>query len=376
VHWLEELARTTTSFKLAGKTELPLIRTNSHVENYLDSREGHFKILIRQYSLMVVFKVLITAALLLIGGILVMNQELNLGQFVAAEIIILLVMSSVEKLILCLETIYDVLTSLEKIGQVTDMELEPNTGVSISETECGLGMEIEMQDVCFRYPGETNNVLNHLNLVVKGGETVMLAGKNGSGKSTLLQVMAGLYDPCDGNMIYQGLPKGNLDLNSVRKVIGDCLSQEQLFQGTILENITIGRKAATLENVRWATTNVGLDEYIKSLPEGYNTFLDPQGKRLPASIIQRILLARSIADRPKLLILEDAFEHIDVGDSKKIMSFLMQPENNWTMVIVSTSHSLNLETDRVAWLEEGSIHKIGSYTEMKKWIKSNTNGYA
>jgi ABC-type bacteriocin/lantibiotic exporter with double-glycine peptidase domain len=123
-HWLEELARTGTTFKLAGKTDLPLSTTDIHVGNYLKAREFHFRVLVQQYSLMVVFKVIVATGLLAIGGILVMEQLMNIGQFVAAEIIILLIMNSVEKLILSFETIYDVLTALEKMGQVTDKELE------------------------------------------------------------------------------------------------------------------------------------------------------------------------------------------------------------------------------------------------------------
>ncbi|MBX2817837.1 MAG: ABC transporter ATP-binding protein, partial [Saprospiraceae bacterium] len=129
-HWLEELARASATFKLAGNTNLPLMRTDTHLGAYLTARESHFKVLINQYGLMVVFQVLIATGLLAVGGILVMNQKMNIGQFVAAEIIILSVLASIEKLVLSLETFYDILTALEKIGQVTDLELEDSQGVA------------------------------------------------------------------------------------------------------------------------------------------------------------------------------------------------------------------------------------------------------
>mgnify|MGYP001825528702 FL=1 len=127
-HWIQEVARSIISFKLSGKTNLAMNKTDALVSDYLSARESHFKILVIQFIQMIGFKVLVTLGLLLIGGILVLNQEMNIGQFVAAEIIILLVISSVEKLILGLETFYDLLTSLEKLGQVVDKELEPQQG--------------------------------------------------------------------------------------------------------------------------------------------------------------------------------------------------------------------------------------------------------
>lgn len=119
-HWIQEIARTLVSFKLSGKTSLALNKNDALVSDYLQSREDHFRILRIQFIQMISFKVLITAGLLVIGGILVLNQQMNIGQFVASEIIILTIINSVEKLILGLETFYDVLTALEKIGQVVD----------------------------------------------------------------------------------------------------------------------------------------------------------------------------------------------------------------------------------------------------------------
>jgi len=117
-HWLEEAARTNMTFKMAGNTDFPIQNSDRHVMSYLQARESHFKVLVQQYSLMIFFKVIVALGLLAIGGVLVMEQLMNIGQFVAAEIIIITVINSVEKLILSLETIYDVLTSLEKIDQL------------------------------------------------------------------------------------------------------------------------------------------------------------------------------------------------------------------------------------------------------------------
>ena len=133
----------------------------------LNAREEHFVVLKQQMVYLIGFKVFIAACLLSIGGILVINQQMNIGQFVAAELIILLVIGSVEKIILCLETIYDVLTSLEKIGQVGDLELEQsNQGLILQEDK---GIEIELKEIDFTYPNSSTPILSDLSLKLEIG---------------------------------------------------------------------------------------------------------------------------------------------------------------------------------------------------------------
>jgi ABC-type bacteriocin/lantibiotic exporter with double-glycine peptidase domain len=354
-HWLEELARTGTTFKLAGKTDLPLLRTNKEVEAYLDARESHFKVLAQQYSLMVVFKALVAAGLLAMGGILVIQQSMNISQFVAAEIIILLVMSSVEKLVMCMESIYDVLTALEKIGQVTDLNLERTEGVdTICKEDCP-GMEVQLNKVNFTYPHGDRQILSNLSFEAKAGETIIVTGPNGSGKSTLLQLISGLYDPNTGAVLYNGLAKGSLNLDSLRSVIGDRLAHEQLFDGTIMENIAMGRPQATFENVQWAVKNLRLTPFITNLPDGYDTHIDPQGRKLPKSIMQKLLLARCIVQQPKLLLLEDALEHLDSEERKAVVDFLVDKKHGWTIVAVSSDPYFIAKADRICNMNNGEL---------------------
>ncbi len=363
-HWLEELARTTTTFKLAGLTALPLKRVNSHVNDYLDARSNHFNILVQQYWLMTVFKGLVATGLLAIGGILVMDQRINIGQFVGAEIIVLLVMSAVEKLITSMETIYDVLTGLEKIGQVTDMELEKHEGINLNDECNDEGISIALKNVHFSYPESPHRILKDLSLKVEGGENWLITGPSGSGKSTLLQVIAGIYKITSGEISYNDLPQGNLNLQSVRSVIGECFESEQLFEGTLLENISMGREDATFENVKWAVENLGLTSFLKSLPNGYETRIDPQGKKLSRSIVQKILLARSIANRPKLLLLENILDVLSPGEIIRIVDFLTHPGQPWSLIAVSSNHYFASKVDQIAVLDAGAVHTTGKYTEI------------
>lgn len=361
VHWLEELARTASSFKLAGKTDMALQRMDRHVHDYLDSRENHFTVLIRQYSLLVVFKVIVALGLLAIGGLLVMQESMNIGQFVAAEIIILFVMASVEKLILSLETIYDVLTGLEKIGQVTDLQLDSKSeGSPIELNSADTGLVIRLENVTFKYPHAPEPTLNNLSLTVDAAERIMIKGPNGSGKSTLLYIVAGLYDINYGSLSYNGLPRNNLALEELHGIIGVCFKQGELFEGTVLENITMGRERATFQNVEWAVENLGLSPTIRNLPEGFETKLNPTGDKLSRSIVQRLLLARAIADRPRLLLLEHSFEAIDWCDRHAIIDFLLDRSNPWTLIAASSNKYLAAHSDRVINLEKGRIVSMTS----------------
>ena len=375
-HWLEEVARTATTFKLAGKTSLHLHRVDEHVVDYLEAREGHFKVLLRQYQLMVLFKVLVIAGLLAIGGILVMEQHMNIGQFIAAEIIILLIMGSVEKLVLSLETIYDVFTSLEKVGQVTDLELENEKGIDLKAASQDEGLRVTLDGVSFSYPDNHEKTLDNLSITMEPGEKLFILGPNGSGKSTLLHVLAGLFEVQEGALAYNGFAKGNLELRSLRSAIGDCLSQEQLFAGTVLENIAMGREDATFENVQKVVRNLGLEGFIQKLPKGYETILDPQGKKLPRSTVQKLLLARSIADQPKLLLLEDAFEHLDASERKTTINYLTAPENPWTLVAVSSDPYLASRCSQIALMEKGKIVKTDTYKAMQSLVESTFNRHA
>lgn len=367
-HWLEEMARNNVTLKLAGETNIHLERTNEEVGEYINYREKHFKVLIHQFILMVGFKVVVATGLLAIGGILVMEQQMNIGQFVASEIIILMVLGAVEKLILSLETIYDVLTSLEKIAQVTDLELENNEGISMSE-HCGdEGLSLEISNLSFSYPDNKTSTIRNISISAEKGDRILINGSNNSGKSTLLHLIAGVYEPSEGYIAYNGFPQGNLNLPNLRSVIGDCLMEEQLFEGTLIDNIGMRRKNATMANIEWAVKNLGLTDFIKSQPKGYNTIIQPAGQHFSKGIIDRLILARSIADKPKLLLIKDAFQSINAEDKIKIIDFLTNPENPWTLIAASSDDYLAKKMNRIFIIENGEITKSGNYQKMKNEI--------
>ncbi|MGB5666828.1 MAG: ATP-binding cassette domain-containing protein [Maribacter sp.] len=351
-HWLQEVARSIVSFKLSGKTTHALDKNDELVTEYLEARESHFKILVLQFIQMIGFKVLVTAGLLLIGGLLVLNQEMNIGQFVAAEIIILLVISSVEKLILGLETFYDLLTSLEKLGQVVDKELEPQDGEKPSTKD---GFFVELDGISYSVPDRDKKIIDNLSLKITPTSKILIYGNSGAGKTTLLRIIAGILEPESGGIYVNNVSLKGMNLNYYRSHLGQSLPEESPFEGSILNNITFGDKTITEEQVYWALENVGLTEFIKDQPFGLKTILYPEGKQIPYIVSKKIVLARSIVRKPKLLLLKDPLNQFNKEDSIRIMDFLSDPKNGWALLVVSENMDWTDRCTQFLTIQDGRI---------------------
>lgn len=352
-HWLQEVARSIVSFKLSGKTSHALEKNDELVTEYLEARESHFRVLVLQFIQMIGFKVLVTAGLLLIGGLLVLNQEMNIGQFVAAEIIILLVIGSVEKLITGLETFYDLLTSLEKLGQVVDKELEPQGGEKpFIENE---GFNVELNNVTYLVPDRDKKIIDGINLIIGPTSSILLNGASGSGKTTLLRIIAGILEPNSGGIYINNISLKGMNLNYYRSHLGQSLPEESPFEGSVLNNITFGDKTIPQEQVYWAIEQTGLTQFVKEQPQGLNTILYPEGKQIPNTISKKIVLARSIVRKPKLLILKDPLDQFVTEEANRIMDFLSNSENGWALLVVSSNLRWANQCKRVITMEKGKI---------------------
>lgn len=367
-HWLEEIARTMGTFKLAGKTDLPINKTDRIVENYISARKSHFKTLMTQYVNLVMFKIIIVASLLLIGSILVIEEEMNLGQFVAAEIIIILVISSVEKVISIIETIYDVLTSVEKLGSVFDIALDKEVQ-TVEDPTNHESLAIELQNVSFQYAGEKRPVLSNINFRIDQGAKICLSGEDGSGKSVFLQLIAGLFDDYEGNITYNSVSLASWCKQDLHSFMGDNIIREDIFSGTILENITLGKSFTGIDEIRKVAEIVGLDSYISKLTKGYETELIPEGKNLPRSVRLKIMLIRSVVGNPKLILLEDHFNRLKKKEKDQFLDYLMQKKT--TVIAVSNDLDVVSKFQSTIVLKSGEIVANGKIESFKNedWYK-------
>ena len=354
-HWIQEVARTVVSFKLSGNTNLALQKNDVFVDMYLKARENHFKILVIQFIQMIGFKVVVTASLLLIGGALVLNQEMNIGQFVAAEIIILLVIQSVEKLIIGLESFYDVLTSIEKIGQVVDKELETQEGEKPLFKE---GLTIELDNVSYRVENREKHILKNISFSLEPKSRILVMGETGSGKSTLLRLIAGVIVPSYGNIYTNNLSLSSLHLNHYRSQLGLCLSDETPFEGSIRNNLVFGNKTIQDEKIYEVLNIVGLTQFLKEQSNGLETVLYPEGKQMSYTIIKKIILARAIIKEPKIMILENPLDKFNLSETKKIINYLTDLKRPWSLIVVGSNKNWQTQCNKTITLEKGATKSI------------------
>lgn len=328
-HFLEEIASANKSFKLAVDSKLHLTRTDEIAQTYLTARESHFQVLLNQFRYFVGFKILIAAGLLILGSLLVFNEQMNIGQFVASEIIVLLIINSVEKLLTIIETIYDVLTALEKIGYVTELELDEEKAYIADRKP---GVDLELVNVGFSFP-DTPHLLENFSLKIKSGAKVLLYGDNGSGKSTLLHLMGGLIEPSRGEILWNDVPLDHYNKDCLFKQIGAYFPTNQIFEGTIQENIAMGRNISE-EDMSHMVERLGLKQFVSRKERKLDFVLDSGGKRLSKSTIQKILLARAVVHKPSILLLFEPVQLVKAAERKEIIDFIMDPKQPWTVIVV------------------------------------------
>ena len=351
-HWIQEVARSLISFKNSGRTSLAMKKNDELTAAYLDARESHFKVLMLQFTQMIGFKVLVTLGLLLIGGLLVINQQMNIGQFVAAEIIILLLISSVEKVITGLESFYDVLTSLEKIGQVVDKDLESQKGEDPFTHENSI--TAELNDITYNAP-DGEEVLKGVSLSISPKDRIHITGPSGSGKTTFLKIISGLIPATSGTIYVNNISIKAIWPNMYRANIGQVLPDQTPFEGTIIENITFNSKDFDSKRLDEVLKQTGLLEFIKKQSLGIHTVLHPEGQKIPYTVSKRILLARAIIHEPSLLILKDPLEYFEHDEAKRIINYLTSPDRNWALVVSSNNELWKQNCDRSIILKNGTI---------------------
>ena len=170
-----------------------------------------------------------------------------------------------------------------------------------------------------------------------------------------MRLIAGIIEPSNGAIYVNNVSLKSLNLNYYRSHIGKSLAEESPFEGSILENITFGDTEISEEDVYWALEHAGLTEFVKEQPYGLKTMLYPEGRQIPYVIAKKIVLARSIVKRPRLLILKDPLDHFDRDEARRIMAFLADRSNPWALIVVSHNTDWKSQCGRIITMENGRI---------------------
>jgi ABC-type bacteriocin/lantibiotic exporter with double-glycine peptidase domain len=329
--WLEEIARNPIAFKLHGGARLALERADLRGFDYLTARSAHFSVVLRQTIGSVALQAIAGTALLAVGGDLVIEGQLTLGQLVAAELIVSTVLASFAKFGKQLENFYDLLAAVDKLGHVVDQPLEPAGGLALSPDPHAASLRIH--DLQFTYPDGTT-VFSGFNLAVRAGERLAVVGGHGSGKSTLGALLFGLRTADAGRIELNGINIRDLRFESLRRYVA-IVTDAEIIEDTVLENLRMGRTDISIVEVRQALDGVTLLDEILDLPDGLHTVLGHAGTPLSFGQTQRLALARALVGRPNLVVVDGILDRMEPAVQEKVCDYLFAPAAPWTVLVLA-----------------------------------------
>ena len=321
--WLEEIAKCPHTFRFGRGGGVAIDRATALTDRYIDTRRTHFRIVWRQTVFALLLEAVASTVLLGLGGWLVISRQLTLGQLVAGELIVTLVLSAISKSGKYLEIFYDLQASLDKLGVIDELILEPSGGERLPD-----------RDEPMRVVAEIHRDGRSKRLEAAPGQRIAVVGKSGCGKSFLLETLALLRVPREGLLEFDGIDARSLDRAATRLRIA-LVGRAETFAGTVAENIRVGRDDLTAADVREALEMVGLHNRIARLPQGVGTPLGSDGLPLSTNEILRLSIARAIAGKPRLLLIDGVLDGLDVHDCPELIASLFVRETPWTLVVVT-----------------------------------------
>ncbi len=352
VAWLEVVAGNMQTFKFSGGPPLAAQRTDTLALAYLDAKRNHYRVLLRQIIGSVALYAIASTALLAIGGYLVIDGHLSLGQLVAAELIVSSALVSLVKFGKHLEGFYDLMAGSDKIGHLLDLPLEREQGIKPVITG---PVSLAVQGLSFSF-GAKRPVFSNLGFQVRPGEKIAIVGGHGSGKSTLANFLCGLHPAEKGVIEINGADLGNLRLEALRSQIA-IVGRIEIVEDSLFENVRLGRAELGLDEVEQALDAVGLGGENSSLPDdGLDAVLNPSGAPLSATQAQLLMLARGIAGSPALLILDGILDEMDEAALHRLTPALFAGDAPWTLLVLTGSPLVAHLCERVLELQGGDVH--------------------
>lgn len=354
--WLQDLARSPVLFKSTRGDSFALERADSLISDYLVWRSKHFHVLLRQIVTSVGLQVVASTLLLGLGGWLVVKQQLTLGQLVAAELIISVVLVGVSKLGRYLEKFYELCASVAKIDALFDIPYERLTGSFFSPGQEPAPLLIS--NLTVHHESVSKPILADLSLSLAAGEKVAIWGENGSGKSTLANCIYRLEDHKTGRVEIDGHDVREIHPLELRSEVA-LVRGVDLFHGTIEENLCLSSsKDVSYTRIREVLGMVGLLEDIYALPDGLQTVLKGQWGPLSRGQVERLMIARALLMEPRLLIIDGALDGIDEGAVKPLLNGLVGGNMRCSVLVLTHDRDvLSLFPTRY-FLEKGSVRPV------------------
>jgi ABC-type bacteriocin/lantibiotic exporter with double-glycine peptidase domain len=322
--WIGEIARSPSLFRAGAMQDVALNRARAHTADYIGARKQHFRVVWRQTVFVIFLEAIASTLLLGLGGWLVINRQLTLGQLVASELIVTLVLAALAKTGKHLEAFYDLEASLDKLGVIDSFTLEPRGGEILLPS----GKPLSLKASCPSPSGE-------ITLDAPAGAKIALLGAPGSGKSRLMETLSLLRIPEGARVSFDGISSQALDRSAARRLIANA-GRGEVFTGTIIENLRAGNEEIGVEEIREALSDAGLAARIASLPLGMATPLSSTGYPLSTSESVLLGIARAILAKPRLLLLDGTLDLLDPSLHSNLIARLTSPDAPWTLIVATT----------------------------------------
>ena len=308
---------------------------------------------------------LASSGLLLYGGYQIIQGELTLGDLMMFLVYLTMLLDPLATLAGSAVSFQNNLAGLDRVLDVMEVEEElPIREGAITLSRKNVEGEIQIRDVTFVYPDSKPTVLNSISFDVGAGETVALVGRSGAGKTTLTNLIARFYDPTSGSIHLDGRDLRDIELGSYRSLLGIVEQGVFLFDGTIRENIAYARRRVTEAEMVAAAGAAAADEFIRRLPDGYDSIIGERGVKLSGGQRQRIAIARAILADPKILILDEATSNLDSENERLIQNSLAELLQDRTAFVIAHRLSTITSADKIVVLEDGRIVEVGSHDEL------------
>lgn len=307
---------------------------------------------------------LLPVILLWVGGTLLMNDEMTMGEYVAFSGLMWAIANPMRLLGNILNEFQRFSAAADKVMEIYYSEptiVDAEDAIDHPERFTG---KVEFHNVSFRYEDADLPILKDISFVAEPGETVAIMGETGCGKTSLIQLIPRFYEPTSGQVLVDGLDVSKLKLQQLRTSIGMATQDVLLYSDTIDGNIAYGDTNITKENVIKFARYSAADEFISKMPEGYETIVGERGVGLSGGQKQRISLARALAVRPSILILDDTTSAVDMETEKQIQKSLSELDFPCTKIIIAQRISTTKKADKILILQDGKIAESGTHEEL------------
>ena len=353
LHWMQEISYNLLHFKATDSQAILMQRTDELVGRYVETRQTRFGILIRQYLGSVGWQAIAHGGLIATAAWLLSIGQLTLGQLVAAEVVVSGLLASFDEVVKRLGHIFYFMTGLRELDLVLSLPKDQgSSALSVPLPDPTVhGIRLTCKDLAVRHAG-VPAIFEQFNVEVTPGEKIGIYASTTAAKTGLARVLAGLEMPTGGVIRYNGVDLRHIDMNTINRCRGFMIdSQLTLFEGTIEDNILLGRSYIPYSDVRWALRFAELEEDVDALAQGLKTHVRAPGKILAPTHMMRILLARAILGRPQILIFDGILHTLQPVLRETLLRRLCSKDEPWSVIFVSNDPNLTPHVDRRLILE-------------------------